>query len=95
MDNPTLHRLLSAAGKFDASDLHLVAGVPPAFRVNGGIVLAEEDALNETELEQNRTEPAQQPAAKEVRAGMGTLHLPVAQRRRPRSGYLLPAQRPP
>src|SRR2546428_2692292 len=47
-----LDRLLSAASDFDASDLHLVAGVPPAFRVNGEIIIADEDALTEPEVEQ-------------------------------------------
>ena len=47
-----LDRLVAAAAEFDASDLHLVAGVPPAYRVNGEIVLADEDALTETEVEQ-------------------------------------------
>src|SRR5215831_6537355 len=50
MPAPSLDRLLSAASDFDASDLHLVAGVPPAFRVNGEVILADEDALTETEL---------------------------------------------
>src|SRR5215469_15033337 len=50
-----LDRLLSAAGEYDASDLHLVAGVPPAFRVNGEIIIADEDALSETEVEQITT----------------------------------------
>jgi twitching motility protein PilT len=45
-------RLLAAATDFDASDLHLVAGVPPAFRVNGEIIIADEDALTESEVEQ-------------------------------------------
>ena len=39
-----------AAADFDASDLHLVAGVPPAYRVNGEIILADEDALTEAEV---------------------------------------------
>jgi twitching motility protein PilT len=47
MTDPTLDRLLAAASDFDASDLHLVAGVPPAFRVNGEIIIADEDALTE------------------------------------------------
>src|SRR6187402_2436677 len=47
MSNDTLDRLLSAANDYDASDLHLVAGVPPAFRVNGEIIIADEDALSE------------------------------------------------
>jgi len=47
-----LDRLLAAASEFDASDLHLVAGVPPAFRVNGEIIIADEDALSEQDVEQ-------------------------------------------
>jgi twitching motility protein PilT len=50
MKNDALDRLLTAAGKVDASDLHLVAGVPPAFRVNGEIILADEDALSVADL---------------------------------------------
>jgi twitching motility protein PilT len=46
----SLDRLLSAVSKFDASDLHLIAGVPPAFRVNGEIILAEEDALTSEDV---------------------------------------------
>jgi twitching motility protein PilT len=45
-----LNRLLCAAAEYDASDLHLIAGVPPAFRVNGEIIMADEDALSETKL---------------------------------------------
>ena len=45
MSTENLDRLFAAANKFDASDLHLVAGVPPAYRVNGEIILADEDAL--------------------------------------------------
>jgi len=52
MSNPSLDRLLSAAAEFDASDLHLVAGVPAAFRVNGEIIIADEDALSEDEVEE-------------------------------------------
>jgi twitching motility protein PilT len=50
MSNKNLDRLFAAANEFDASDLHLVAGVPPAFRVNGEIILAEEDALPQAEI---------------------------------------------
>ena len=52
MPAPSINRLLSAASDFDASDLHLIAGVPPAFRVNGEIILADGDALTEAEVEQ-------------------------------------------
>src|SRR5262245_64294051 len=48
--NPNLDRLLAAAVEVDASDLHLVAGVPPAFRVNGEIILADQDALSDKEV---------------------------------------------
>ncbi len=49
MTTDSLNRLLSAAHEFDASDLHLIAGVPPAYRVNGEIIIADEDALTEDE----------------------------------------------
>src|SRR5256885_7962586 len=52
MSPDNLDRLLSAAKDFDASDLHLVAGVPPAFRVNGEIIIADEDVLTETDVTQ-------------------------------------------
>ena len=52
MSTDKLDRLLSAASEFDASDLHLVVGVPPAFRVNGEIIIAEEDALAEQDVTQ-------------------------------------------
>ena len=50
MSADSLNRFLSAAKDFDASDLHLVVGVPPAFRVNGEIIIADEDALSEEQL---------------------------------------------
>ena len=50
MSTENLDRLLSAAKEFDGSDLHLVAGVPPAFRVNGEIIIADEDALPQEEI---------------------------------------------
>src|SRR5437763_9461671 len=50
MSAGNLDRLLSASNEFDASDLHLVAGVPPAFRVNGEIIIADEDALSEKDI---------------------------------------------
>src|SRR5512141_2248964 len=52
MSSENIDRLLSAAAEFDASDLHLVAGVPPAFRVNGEIIIADEDVLTDTEVTQ-------------------------------------------
>src|SRR5688572_4174309 len=50
MSTPSLDRLLAAAKDFDASDLHLVSGVPPAFRVNGEIIIADEDSLSESTI---------------------------------------------
>jgi twitching motility protein PilT len=52
MSTQMLDRLLTAANSNDASDLHLIVGVPPAFRVNGEVILADEDALNGEELAQ-------------------------------------------
>jgi len=50
MSAENLDRFLAAANDFDASDLHLVVGVPPAFRVNGEIIIADEDALTEEQV---------------------------------------------
>lgn len=50
MSHPLLDRCLASATEFDASDLHLVAGVPPAFRVNGEIIIADEDVLADAEI---------------------------------------------
>src|SRR5450830_1044190 len=46
MPNPMLDRLLAAAKKCGASDLHLIVGTPPAFSVNGEIILADADVLS-------------------------------------------------
>ena len=45
-----LNSLLAAAKEHNASDLHLVVGVPPAYRINGEIIIAEEDALSESQV---------------------------------------------
>jgi twitching motility protein PilT len=50
MSTTRLEKFLNSVNEIDASDLHLVAGVPPAFRVNGEIILADEDALTEGEI---------------------------------------------
>jgi len=50
INSDNLNRLLSAVHEYGASDLHLVAGVPPAFRVNGEIIIADEDALSEDDI---------------------------------------------
>ena len=43
--------LFHGAHKFGASDLHLIAGVPPAYRVNGEIILADQEPLTIEELD--------------------------------------------
>lgn len=49
--HPRMDRLLVSAFQLGASDLHVIAGVPPAFRVTGEILLADEDALPQDECE--------------------------------------------
>jgi twitching motility protein PilT len=46
MSSTRFDQLIDAAIEQEASDLHLVIGVPPAFRINGEIILADEDALS-------------------------------------------------
>src|SRR5687768_2027430 len=46
MSSPALEAFLSSAVDLRASDLHIIAGVPPAFRVNGDIIFADHDALS-------------------------------------------------
>jgi twitching motility protein PilT len=41
-----LDQLILLAVEQEASDLHLIVGVPPAFRINGEIILADEDVLS-------------------------------------------------
>jgi len=55
MSTATFERLLGAATEFEASDLHLVAGVPPAFRVNGEIIIADEDSLTQAAIREMTT----------------------------------------
>ena len=50
MNNSQLDALLRTAVENEASDLHLVVGVPPAYRVNGEIILANADVISEAEL---------------------------------------------
>ena len=42
--------LLERAVEMNASDLHLIAGVPAAFRVNGEIILGDEDVLTDEQI---------------------------------------------
>lgn len=50
MKSEPIDRLLCMAKDWGASDLHLVAGVPPSFRVNGEIILANRDALSQDDV---------------------------------------------
>lgn len=52
MTHTTFDRLLATAHEYNASDLHLIAGVPPAFRVNGEVILAEVDTLSESDVDE-------------------------------------------
>jgi twitching motility protein PilT len=52
MTPTTFDRLLATAHEYNASDLHLIAGVPPAFRVNGEVILAEVDTLSESDVDE-------------------------------------------
>jgi twitching motility protein PilT len=49
MSSPQLDAFINAALDLRASDLHIIAGVPPAFRVNGDIIFADHDALTTSE----------------------------------------------
>lgn len=51
MSTPSLEHLLAQAAEWQASDLHLISGVPPAYRVNGEIILADQDGLAEADLD--------------------------------------------
>src|SRR5436190_7472578 len=50
MNESRLDKLLAAASEYGASDLHLIAGVPAAYRINGEIILADGDALSAKEI---------------------------------------------
>ena len=51
MTRTLLDRYLEAARDLGASDLHLVAGVPPTYRVTGEIIVADADSLREEQLD--------------------------------------------
>ena len=50
MNPARLDKLFVAAGDLCASDLHLIVGVPPAYRINGEIILADDDAMTAAEI---------------------------------------------
>ena len=41
-----MQRILALARRSEASDIHIVAGLPPLFRINGEIILADASPLN-------------------------------------------------
>jgi len=45
-----LENILYSARRFNASDIHLIAGLPPTWRVNGEIVIADAEPLSEDDL---------------------------------------------
>ncbi len=47
----TIQRLLDSMGRLDASDLHIKAGTPPVYRVNGILRAIESPALTEEETD--------------------------------------------
>ncbi len=52
MSNLQLEAFIAAAVDLGASDLHIIAGVPPSFRVNGEILFADHDALTAGESQE-------------------------------------------
>lgn len=48
--NITLEQLLYTARHYNASDIHLIVGLPPAWRVNGDIIMAESSPCTAEEL---------------------------------------------
>jgi twitching motility protein PilT len=52
MSNHELDAFLATAQDLRASDLHIIAGVPPAFRVNGDIIFGDHNALTPPEAEE-------------------------------------------
>lgn len=50
----TLDKILKGAGKHGASDVHLIRGIAPAFRVNGEIRVGEGEALDEPAARHDR-----------------------------------------
>jgi len=61
MNSETLNRLLSAVNEFDASDLHLVAGVPPAFGRAGDVYEALDNAGGARQAGTQDREPRERP----------------------------------
>ncbi len=53
--HPLLENLLGSATRAKASDLHLIAGLPAALRVNGEIIFTGSDVLAATQLEEIAT----------------------------------------
>ena len=86
----TLDKILKGARRCGASDIHLIRGISPAFRVNGDVRLLEGDALEEEFLRGMHRRAPEREAARDLREGLAALLLaPLAGRRPlPRSVYL-------
>lgn len=78
MSDAKLNHFLAVASDYEASDLHLVVGVPPTFRVNGEIIIADADALtpeDATEIADGLlNEPQRQKFAAEWELCISLLH---------------------
>ncbi len=78
MSDAKLNHFLSVASDYEASDLHLVVGVPPTFRVNGEIIIADADAItpeDATEMADSLlNEPQRQKFAAEWELCISLLH---------------------
>ena len=42
----TIQQILNAGRKHNASDIHVVVGMPPMFRIDGEIVVTKGDSVN-------------------------------------------------
>jgi len=82
-----LSHLLSAATELGASDLHLIVGVPPAFRINGEIIFADADYLPGTQSRRWLIPSLVKTSAKPLNAS-GNYVFPCPQRRGAHSGHL-------
>jgi len=87
-----LDRLLSAA-KNSTARLHLVTGVPPAFRVNGEIIIADEERADGGGITRHRNSLLNEQQKKKFEQEWELCISVAAQKRRARAGDVLQAQR--
>jgi len=80
----------------DASDLPSGGpGLPPAFRVNGEIIIADEGRADRGRNHCHVGQPADERQKKKFGEEWGALHFAAAQRGGTRARHVLPAQRTP